>query len=511
VAGGLVILPVLLPILFLVARVLGASESAWDTLLSARTLELLLRSIAFAAVVTVSATVCGVAAAWLVARTDLKRSRLWATLVSLPLVIPSYVLALSFISLSGPRGLGAAIVGVALPPVKGAFGAWLALTLSTYPYVFLIVRSAMTTLDPSHEEAARSLGSGPWKAFRSVVLPQLRPSIAAGSLLVALYTLSDFGAVSLMRFDVLTRAIYTQYQGRIDRTPAAVLSLVLVVLALVILAADRRTRSRGVHSSRRPARHPSRIRLTRSQHRYGTLFLGSLVTLGVLVPVTVLTAWLGRGVARSQELRMEWGALAGSVSGATLAAIVAMLAAIPVAVLVVRHQSPLSRFLQRSVYVIFSLPHIAVALAIVFFGANYLGVFYQSLTVLVIAYATIFLAQASGAAEAALGRVDPQLEDAARSLGSRPLTVLRRITVPLMWRGLAAGGGLVFLTTMKELPATLLLRPTGFDTLAVRIWSTTSELFYARAAAPALVLLVVSALPMYFLVIRDDSKGSTTT
>ncbi len=129
---------------------------------------------------------------------------------------------------------------------------------------------------------------------------------------------------------------------------------------------------------------------------------------------------------------------------------------------------------------------------------------------LVIAYATIFLAQASGAAEAALGRVDRQIEDAARSLGSRPATVLRRITVPLIWRGLVAGGGLVFLTTMKELPATLLLRPTGFDTLAVRIWSTTSELFYARAAAPALVLLLVSALPMYFLVIRDETHRATT-
>ena len=271
----------------------------------------------------------------------------------------------------------------------------------------------MTRLDPSHEEAARSLGAGPWRAFRTVVLPQLRPPIAAGALLVGLYTLSDFGAVSLMRFDVLTRAIYTQYQGRIDRTPAAVLSLVLVILALVILAIERRTRPRGIHSSRRPARPTTLIRLTTPQHRSGTIFLGSLVGLGVVVPATVLVAWLVRGLGRDQEIGLEWGALAGSISGATLAALLAMLAAIPVAVLVVRHQSPWSRFLQRSVYVIFSLPHIAVALAIVFFGAKYLGAFYQSLTVLVIAYATIFLAQASGAAEAALGQVDPQLEDAA--------------------------------------------------------------------------------------------------
>ena len=510
IAGGVVVLPALLPIVFLAARVAGASDSAWRALLSTTTLWLLVRSIVFATAVTVSASICGVTAAWLVTRTTLRRRRLWATLVSLPLVVPSYVLALSFLSLSGPRGLSAQLIGLAVPSVSGGFGAWLALTLSTYPYVFLVVRFLMTRLDPSHEEAARSLGAGPWRAFRTVVLPQLRPPIAAGALLVGLYTLSDFGAVSLMRFDVLTRAIYTQYQGRIDRTPAAVLSLVLVILALVILAIERRTRPRGIHSSRRPARPATLIRLTTPQHRSGTIFLGSLVGLGVVVPATVLVAWLVRGLGRDQEIGLEWGALAGSISGATLAALLAMLAAIPVAVLVVRHQSPWSRFLQRSVYVIFSLPHIAVALAIVFFGAKYLGAFYQSLTVLVIAYATIFLAQASGAAEAALGQVDPQLEDAARSLGSKPLTVLSRITVPLMWRGLVAGGGLVFLTTMKELPATLLLRPTGFDTLAVRIWSTTSDLFYARAAAPALLLVLVSALPMYFLVIRDGSDRTTT-
>jgi iron(III) transport system permease protein len=156
----------------------------------------------------------------------------------------------------------------------------------------------------------------------------------------------------------------------------------------------------------------------------------------------------------------------------------------------------------------FSLPHITVALAVLIFAVRYLGPLYQSLALLVVVYATMFLAQATGAAKASLLQVDPHLEEAARSLGKGPLRVLRDVTIPLIWRGLLAGGALVFLTTMKELPATLLLRPTGFETLAVRIWAAADELFYARAATAALVLLAVSAVPAYVLIVRPKDAIS---
>jgi iron(III) transport system permease protein len=212
-------------------------------------------------------------------------------------------------------------------------------------------------------------------------------------------------------------------------------------------------------------------------------------------------------VARGDVIDMRWGAVLGSLSGSTAAALIAIAAAIPVVVLTVRYRSRPSVALDRSVYVVFSLPHITVALAVVLFGAQYLGPLYQSFLVLVIVYAILFLAQATGSGGAALLQVNPHLEDAARALGRGPMRTLREITVPLIWRGLLAGGALVFLTTMKELPATLLLRPTGFDTLAVRIWSTANELFYARAAAPALLLVVVSAIPTYLILsrLRDPS------
>jgi iron(III) transport system permease protein len=497
-----ILVPALVPLAFLAGRVVGATDAAWSVTFSARTFELVVRSTAFTAAVTLAAVCIGVGAAWITTRVELRARRALTVLIALPLVIPSYVLALTYISFFGPRGLFADITSVSLPTVSGFFGAWLVLTLSTYPYVFLIVRSALRRLDPSLEEAARGLGASNGRVFRTITLPQLRPSIAAGALLSALYTLSDFGAVSLMRFDAFTRVIYAQYAGRLDRTPAAVLAVVLILIALVVLWAEQRSRGRATYFARRPTRPPRRERLSGRVQPIAYAALGGLIVAGVGLPVFTLTTWLLRGIARGDGVDMRWGAVIGSLAGSTTAGLLAMAAAVPVAILTVRYRSRASEWLDRSVYVIFSIPHITIALAIVFFGANYLGPLYQSFTVLAVVYATLFLAQATGAAGSALLQVNPHLEDAARGLGRSGAGAIREITVPLMWRGLLTGGALVFLTTMKELPATLLLRPTGFDTLAVRIWSTANELFFARAAAPALLLLAVSAVPMYLMLSR---------
>jgi iron(III) transport system permease protein len=502
-AAALVILiPALVPLAFLAGKVVGATDAAWSVVFNRRTAWLMLRSMWFTAAVTASAAALGIAAAWLTVRIDLVGRRTWSVVVALPLVIPSYVLALTLISFFGPRGLLADVTGLRPPSITGFTGAWLALTLSTYPYVYLIARAALKRLDPALEEAARGLGAPAWRVFRTVTLPQLRPAIAAGSLLAALYTLSDFGAVSLMRFDAFTRVIYAQYTGRLDRTPAAVLALVLIFIALVVLWAEQRSRGRAAYYARRPQRTMRRIRV-RGRAAVATYgFLGALVVSGLVLPVTTLVLWLGRGIARGDAIDMRWGAVAGSLSGSLAASLIAMAAAVPVAVLTVRYRNRAAVWLERGVYVIFSITHITVALAVVFFGASYLGPLYQSFAVLVVVYAVLFLAQATGAAGSSLLQVNPHLEEAARGLGRSAPRTLREITIPLMWRGLLTGGALVFLTTMKELPATLLLRPTGFDTLAVRIWSTANDLFYARAAAPALLLLAVSAVPMYLMMSR---------
>ena len=242
--------------------------------------------------------------------------------------------------------------------------------------------------------------------------------------------------------------------------------------------------------------------LTRAGRIGATAGLLVLATISLVLPIGVLVAWLVQGGGAS----IPWGAVAGSVAGASLAALIAGVAAVPVSVLVVRHRSTATAWVERFSYGLFALPHITVALGVVFFASRWLGGLYQSLTLLVLVYASIFFAQALAAGRAALLQVDPHLEEASRGLGRGALDTMARVTVPLVWRGLAAGALLVFLTTMKELPATLLLRPTGFDTLAIGIWSAADDLLYARAAAPALLLIAVSAVPAYLLATRTHER-----
>jgi iron(III) transport system permease protein len=503
VAAVAILIPIALPVGALVVRVAGATDDVRSILFDTRTFELVVRSALLATLVTASAIVIGVSTAWITVRTNIRGRSIWGVLIALPLVIPSYVIALSYISASGPRGLFAQITGSALPVLDGLPGAWLALTISTFPYVFLIVAASLRRIDPTLEDAARGLGASPLRVFRTVTLPQLRPAIGAGALLVALYTLSDFGAVSLMRFDAFTRVIYAQYAGRLDRTPAAVLSLALILIALAFIWGEERTRGSGTYFSHRPNRTAVPRHLSPTGRFAATFALGVVVIAGVVLPVAVLVSWVAEGSGSGAGVIVDWAAVGGSLLGSTLAAILAMTAAVPIAVLAVRYRSRMSGWLERSVFVAFSLPHITVAIAVVFFSVRYLGPFYQSLAVLVVVYAAVFLAQATGSAKASMLQVDPAVEEASRGLGHGPWATMRRITVPLIRPGLLAGGALVFLTTMKELPATLLLRPTGFETLAVDIWSAANELLYAEAATSALVLLAISVVPMYFLVLRQ--------
>lgn len=503
-----------LPLLYLVLRSL---ENGWaeflEVALRERTLVVLARSVALAAVVTAASVAIAVPLAWLTTRTDLPGRRMWAVLAALPLVIPSYVGGFVLVSMFGPRGLlqdALAPLGVErLPEIYGLPGATLALTLFSYPYVLLTVRGALRGMDPALEEASRSLGSGGWPTFFRITLPQLRPAIVAGALLVALYALSDFGAVSLLQFDSFSREIYTQYRSAFDRTPAAILGLMLVVLTGAILALEARTRGRARYhrSSAGSIRPHGGAVIPLGRWRWPALaFCGMVVLLALVVPVGVLVFWLARGLASGEPLRLLWGAAFNSVYVSALAAAATALAALPVAVLAVRFPGWLAGLVERLSYLGYALPGIVLALSLVFFGANYAPGLYGTLVLLVFAYAVHFLPQAVGATRAALLQVSPSVEEAARGLGRGPARVIATVTAPLASSGIIAGSALVFLTTMKELPATLLLAPLGFDTLATSIWTATSEAFFARAAAPALLLVLVSALPMYLLVVRERAR-----
>ena len=509
IPAALVAAAMLLPLVYLVLRTLGAGADALDLLFQARTLDTLVRTTLLALAVTGATIAISVPLAWLTVRTDLPFRRVWAVLTVLPLVIPSYVGGMLVVAALGPRGMLqqflAGPFGIErLPEIYGFPGAMLTLTLLSYPYVLLSIRAALWGLDPALEEASRSLGHGRWTTFRRVTLPQLRPAIAAGTLLVALYTLSDFGAVSLLQFNSFTRVIFLQYESAFDRTLAAASSLVLVALAVVILTIEARSRgrSRYYRSTAGAVRRPALIRLGRWRWP-AFAFAGTVVSFSLVMPMAILGYWVARGVLAGESIRLVWEAALNSVYVSGLAAVVTVAAALPIAILTVSYASRISALLERITYVGFALPGIVVALALVFFGARYATPFYQTLGLLIFAYVILFLALAVGATRASLLQVSPHLEEAARSLGRTPLHVFITVTLPLVRSGILASAALVFLVTMKELPATLILGPIGFKTLATSTWSAASAAFFARAAAPAMLLVLVSSLPMTLLILSE--------
>ena len=494
----------LLPLLYLLVRAVGSND-ALDLLTSARTTQLLLQTMALAAAVTVACVALGVPLAWLTARSDLPLRKFWTVALVLPLVFPTYVGAFAYVAALGPRGLFqqilAAPMGIdRLPEIYGFGGAVLVLTLFSYPYVVLNVRGASLGLDPQLEQVSRSLGHGPWHTFARVTLPLLRPSITAGALLVTLYALSDFGAVSVLQFDSFTRAIYVQYQASLDRSMAAVLALVLVALAGAVLALEMFTRGRARYYRTASGAATEPLVVSLGRWRWPAfMFCAVVFAAAVLMPVGVLVYWLIRGVMTGATFGPFWTGVANSAYASALSAVTALLAALPIAVLVVRYPGRLAGLVERITYSAFALPGIVVALALVFFGANYVPFLYQTLALLTCAYVVRFLPEAVGAVRTGLLQVSPRLEEAARALGHRQLDVLRTITAPLLWPSALAGMALVFLSTMKELPVTLLLSPTGFKTLATASWNAATEGFFAQAALPSLLLVFVSAASLALL------------
>ena len=512
--AGAIAAAVLSPIVWLVLRVGDVRASyALSLLTGPSTVSVLLNSLALVGAVTAASVCIGVPLAVLTARTDLPFRRFFTVAVALPLVVPSYIGAFAFVSAFGPRGVltdALAPLGIeSIPPIYGFGGTVLVLTLFTYPYVYLTTRAALLAADATLPEAARTLGESTTGAFRRVTLPQVAPGIAAGALLVALYTLSDFGTPAIMRFDTFTRVIFVEYNA-FGRDFAALLSLQLLAVTAVILALESRLGAdrRGAYASR-------------SARRKGDVSLGAwtvpalafclaVLVLCLVVPVGVLAMWLVRsggpgyaGGGFAFEPSFAWNSVGVSAAAALLSAAVA----VPIAYLAARYRSVLSAVFDRATYLGYAMPGVVLGLSLVYFGTTYAPALYQTLPLLVFAYVVRFLPQAIGTTRSSVLQVDPTLAGAARTLGEAPTGAFRRVTLPLIAPGVLAGAALVFLTTMKELPATLLLHPTGFDTLVTYIWLVQGAGYYGAAAVPALVLIVVSGLSMFVILARERGTG----
>ncbi len=512
-AAAVVAVAIALPLLYLVIRTTGiGGEELWQLISRPRNVMVFFNSAAMAATVTFFSALIAIPLAFLTVRTDLPGRRFWLVATTLPLAVPSYVGSFALIATLAPRGSFLQLLlqplGVEeLPSIYGFPGTVLAITLFTYPYMLLSVRSALQGIDPSLEEAAKSLGYGGKETFFRVVLPQLKPSIIAGGLLVALYALRDFGTPSLMRFDAFTRAIFLQYKASFNRNSAAALALMLVILVLGILWLEYRMRSRAAYYSRGSASlRPPKIAKLGIWKWPAFGFCVLITSFGVALPVGVTLFWLIRGFNIGYTFPNLIPNILNSIGAAGLAALATTIFALPVAILAVRFPNKITAIIERCSYIGFGVPGIVVALSLVFFGANYLPMLYQTLPMLIFAYLVLFLPQSVGTVRSSLLQLNPQIEESARSLGRNAWQTLKEVTLPLVQPGILSGAVLVFLTAIKELPATILLAPIGFTTLAMQIWQATENVDFADAAAASLAMLLVSIGSTLLVLSQENVK-----
>jgi iron(III) transport system permease protein len=501
---------ILLPLAYVTSQALSADAAVWNRLWSTRIPELLSNTIWLSASVACLTLVLGVSTAWLMTRAEFPGRRLWEGALVLPLAMPTYVLAYIYSYLLGFGGPIEQIWQLVAGPQARIFsphsyaGATIVMTLDTFPFVYLLSRTALLNMNVSFEEVARASGVSRMKTLWLVTLPLMRPSIVAGLALVILYVVSDFGAVSLLRYQTLTYAVFQQMTGRSDNTAASILSLLLVGLALLFLITERwfRHRSRFYQTT-------GRYR-TAQRHPYGwvgaslvTGYLALVVGAAFALPAYLLVMWSFSPEAQATIDSRFLGFLWNSGFLAACAATGGVLIALPLAYMAGRRPTWLNVACLQAAYAGYVLPGPVAALAVLVLCLNLAPVLYGTVLILIVAYIIHFLPAGLQSLEPALQQITPNLEEVARTLGLGMRETWQRVTVPLMRNGFAVAWVLMFLQTMKELPATLLLRPVGFDTLAVRVWMEASEEYY-QLAAPSALLIVLLGLPTLLLLFSKD-------
>ena len=474
----------LVPLWYLIdASLDNGLGSAIDELWHERTLTLIARSFGLALSVTSAAVILGVFAAWVVARSPIAPKRALIVVFSMSLAIPSYLAAFAWVSW--------------IPQLDGFFGAALVLTFVCYPFVMLPVSAALQLCDPLTEDVARSLGRSSLSTFFSITLGQVRSSVAGGALLVALYVLSDFGAVAAMRYEVFTWVIYGAYRAGFNPSRAAVLSIVLIAAAFLLTAAEVRLRSTSkvLGSGVRRA-----VVTTRSLKQTLIASVGSLaiVGVGVGVPVGRVVHWM---VSNSQPIDLSelTRAVISSFQVGIITSIATVAVALPVSISAARFSSRFTRSIEGSTYVIHALPGIVVAISMVFVGIRVLKPIYQQLPLLIAAQVIIFIPLAVSSIRSSIEMSRSSVEDVARSLGSGNMATVFRVTIPLALPGILAAGAMTMLSSVKELPAALLLRPIGLETLATNIWKFSSVSDYSSVGPYALAMILLAVVPVAVL------------
>ena len=511
------------PILIVLAHLATPRIEVWRHLAQTTLGGYVLTSFGLLLGVCAGAATIGVATAWLVSMCRFPGRRIFEWALLTPMAAPAYVLAYTYAGLldvAGPvQGFLRATTGLSVgqywfPEIRSLGGAIAMLTLVLYPYVYLLVRAAFLNQSVCALEVARTLGHGPWRSFWRVALPLARPALAGGVALVGMETLNDFGTIQHFAVDAFTTGIYRAWFGLGDPTAAAQLGglLMLFILALLLLERSSRGDARYHHTSPRHRALP-RFALSPFAALLAMLACFLPILLGFLLPCSVMLAWAIETAPQVIDARF-WGFARNSLTLSAATALIAMALALLLAYGLRLSRSPLLRSAVRVATLGYAAPGavVAIGLLIAFgwadralsslfelFGAAPGVIIGGSVVALIYAYVVRFLAVSMNAAEAGLAKVTPALDGAARTLGEGYFGVLRRVHAPMLRGSLLAGGLLVFVDTMKELPATMILRPFNFDTLAVRSFQFARDELLREASSPGLAIVLAGILPVILL------------
>ena len=508
------------PVLVVLASLWQPQPDIWEHLRRHLLPELLVNSVWLLAGVGAGVTLVGVSLAWLTARCEFPGRGFFFWALLLPLAVPAYVTAfvwLGLVDISSPLAGWLRGLGLHPPPIRSRGGVILVMTLALYPYVYLTAHAAFRSQGPRLLEAARSLGLSRWQAFWRVSLPMARPGILAGLGLALMETLADFGTVAVFNYDVFTTAIYKAWFALYSLTAASQLASLLILAAFAALLLERMTRGNWTPADE-GAGSGTRLRLSGASAWLALTACGSVWLLAFLVPVVQILAWALASAGRDLDARylgFAWHSLLLSGLGALLVTLLALVLAYAQR----WHPRPGLRVLARFAAMGYAVPGAVLAVGIVV-ALSWLdarikalagldgSLLTGTLTVVLAAYVARFLAVGLGPVEAGLGRVTPGMDEAAQSLGVLGWERLRRVHLPILRPSLLAALALTFVDLMKELPITLMTRPFGWDTLAVRVFEMTSEGEWERAALPAILITLAGLLPVAYLIRRMDHAGT---
>jgi iron(III) transport system permease protein len=515
------------PILIVALAWLTPAGDVWRHLAHTVLGELLRHTAVLIIGVGLGVFVLGAGLAWLVAMCDFPGRRVFDWALMLPLAVPAYVLAFVAVALldfSGPvQGMMRTVFGSSawFPPIRSAGGVIGVMVLAFYPYVYMLARAAFLAQGRRMLETGRVYGLTPWAAFMRVALPMARPALAAGVALALMEALADFGAVTVFNYDTFTTAIYKAWQGLFSLPAAAQLASLLLLFVALALIGEQQLRGRARYHVALRQERVERYRLVGSRAWLATAACSIVLLLAFVIPLGQLLRWVwsaARVDLDARYLRFIFNTVSLGAAAAVATTLCALLLAYTYRLKPDRWVAGAVRFATLGYALPGSVLAVGIMLSFVWLDQRLAQALHAGLGIvtgplltgtlmaLLLAYGVRFMAVAYGPIDSSFERIKPSLWQAARSLGASNREILWRVSIPLLRSGLLSAGLLVFVEVMKEMPATLLLRPFGWDTLATRVFEMTSEGQWERAALPAVTLVLAGLIPVVMLVRRSTSR-----